>query len=65
MNIRAFTSDVILNIMTNFLYSSTFLHYQQVQMMQNVSHGSSGFIGSILEGTPIHFRILNCFLVAL
>lgn len=65
MNIRAFTSDVILNIMTNFLYSSTFLHYQQVQMMQNVSHGSSGFIGSILEGTPIYFRILNCFLVAL
>lgn len=65
MNIRAFTSDVILNIMTNFLYSSTFLHYQQVQMIQNVSHGSSGFIGSILEGTPIYFRILNCFLVAL
>lgn len=65
MNIRAFTSDVILNIMTNFLYSSTFLRYQQVQMMQNVSHGSSGFIGSILEGTPIYFRILNCFLVAL
>lgn len=65
MNICAFTSDGILNIMTNFLYSSTFLRYQQVQMMQNVLHGSSGFIGSILEGTPIYFLNLNCFLVAL